>query len=368
MTEQRTPPVLGLLAVADPGPYAAIRHWRPFPGGASLGEIVQQCNETCSASYRAQPWTSDDRDALTELFDLLPFDLSHVAELKPAQIPTLRFILLDADALARLGAGAGSVVELLKALINKLPPERAVRLAQVSGEPAPASWAAAFAPARVVTRGSGFVSSDDQLAALLLHSCDVYDVIQSGLRSAMRGEAQRGGERPGMARELLEVALDEDLSLEDAGRFAWAVRAARRDRDFTADAGVPDLLREAARSIKQGIGVEDVVTQFGGRPIGGAGWRGALPEPDVGRIPLDETLSRPDVLRDLGGGDSPLGGTRGGGRGDAFGGGGSVAGDDSGGRGGFPGGGGGGPSGPGEGPAGGGGGDGFSRGGGGRSR
>ncbi|MFL5384404.1 MAG: hypothetical protein ACJ8GN_17925 [Longimicrobiaceae bacterium] len=267
MADKHTGPVFGMLAVADPRPKAAIGDWSPFRSGSPLGEIVDECNERCLQTYRSTRWAPQDIKALSALIDLLPFDLSHVEELESTQLSTLRIILLDAGAVARLGSGAEHLIDRLKVLIPKLEPTRLLRLVQVRGDDGVPSWADEFASLPVKTDSPGFVGSETELKAFLLRFCEILDGLQQGLalppsefrRPGGPDPRQQGRGKPfGGAMGLLDVALREDLSVEDATRFARAVSHAP-DRWETLVLGTSsDALGEVARAVKSGLSDDEV--------------------------------------------------------------------------------------------------------------
>ncbi|HEU0297972.1 MAG TPA: hypothetical protein VFR37_00920 [Longimicrobium sp.] len=302
MTDQHRGPVLDVLAVADPRPQTAIGDWKPFAGGSRLSEIIGRCNDECSATYRSRRWAPDDVDALTELFNLLPFDLSYVNQLRAAQLATVRFILLDPASLARLGPAADDVLGRLTQLIDKLPPTHLLYVTQVAGPQPAESRAGAFARVRAVADRPEFVSSDRELSGFLLRSCQLLQALQAELASSVtRGDApvfrsRDPGRPPHLAHQLLDVALDTQLDVEQAGRFAQAVGRLGGRTDILSGVSVPDLLREAARAIKAGESMERVAVQMERRAF------------FEGEGRLGDAIFQRDVterLRDGGGGRNP---------------------------------------------------------------
>jgi hypothetical protein len=353
MAEQRTGPVLGMLALADPRPKAAIGDWRPFPGGSALGEIVAQCNDRCFETYRSRPWVADDVEALSELVDLLPFDLSHVDKLKLAALSSLRIIVLDADAVARLGSGTEKLFGLVVGLIHKLKPTRLLHLVQIRAGHGVPSWAGKFASVPVKADSPEFVGSERELKAFLQRFCEILQGLQDGLEppTELRGPGGPGPRRTGRkkafggAMGLLDVALEENLSVEQATRFARAVgRPLARGEHLVLDES-PATLGDVARAVKSGLSTEEVRMRLGRDALtGSVGVADVEFAPGVKNGSPEAAAERLDgIWKHRGGGDDlfrgPGGGPPGGRPGGRRGGGGGY----SGGRGGgFCGGGGGG--------------------------
>lgn len=224
-----------LLALANtPESCTSILDWVPFPGGDTLGQVINRHNERCVQGYQQLGLLRDWIETLAEVVKIVPHDLSTIEDLRKKDFAKIRILVIDLDAIEK----ARTVMRKITLLMAGY--DHFYHLAQISQEHSAVPCTEDFAGLPVIPSRPPVLMDLSVFKSFLARLCEAHrtvlssypllplpssrpdeiteqDLVEASLSvaSSRRANPQYIEALPSVASDIRDAAILRDLSLEE---------------------------------------------------------------------------------------------------------------------------------------------------------
>jgi predicted flap endonuclease-1-like 5' DNA nuclease len=210
---------LYLLALANtPEGGTSVYDWAPFPGGSTLGQIVEEHNRRCIRGYQDLGLLTDWIERLAEYVRILKRDLSTIEQLKREHFERIRIVVIDLDAIEE------TAIDMDAITLRMATCDHFFHLAQVSQRPTAVPCTSLFKKLPVIPSTPEILPNQQALERFLSRLCERYSTVvssylqpllQAGPSTALERKARQDYIRalPRIAANVRDTAIMKDLTV-----------------------------------------------------------------------------------------------------------------------------------------------------------